>query len=345
MGVVVKVVEQIDGKEVTQICLRNANGIVASFLTLGATWQAFLVPTEQGKVKNLILGFERPSDYLRNSLCAGQAIGRVAGRIASGSATIEKRRYQLPINASGHCLHGGPNGFHTKHWDYDCDEGKDFSAVTFTLHSRASDDGFPGDMTTTVTYKLDDMNRLSVTFTGKEATETTLFNPTVHPYFNMSQYQDLHSHTIRIAADYILETDQDLIPTGQCLDVTGTPYDFRQEQSLSSAIAQTEGLDDAFWVNSKADEPILVLTDEDSGDQISVYSKRQGVVVYTMNSLEEGVIFSRDNGAVGRPQEGVAIEPQDLPDAVNHEHFNQVFLKPGEEKTYDMVFAYRGTQT
>lgn len=344
MTVETKVLEVIDGKEIVQIRLVNKNQITASFLTLGATWQEFLVPTGAGDSKNLLLGFDKPSDYGKNTLYAAHTIGRTAGRIANGQATIDGKVHRLPVNNNANTLHGGPNGFHNQVWDYKIVEGDGFVAVKFSYKAKQEIDGYPGDIDVVATFTLSDDNRLTMTFTGKNATEATLFNPTTHPYFNLSQYQDLHTHRLEVRADHVLEVNHELIPSGNFLDVTNTPYDFRGGQNLSSAISQNDGFDDAWVVNSKVGEPIVILTDEESGDQLRIFSERQGVVIYTMNSLEDGVYFARDNGLVGKAQEGVAIEPQDLPDAVNHDNFNQVFLKPGEEKTYEIVFAYENVK-
>ncbi|MGT2742834.1 aldose epimerase family protein [Streptococcus plurextorum] len=339
MGIETKILENIDGKEVVQIRLKNKNGIIASFLTLGATWQEFLVPTDSGE-KNLLLGFEQPSDYFKNTLYASQVIGRVAGRIAKGQAVIDGQLVQLPMNNNGHCLHGGPGGFHTLNWSYRLEEGSDFTKVVFSQRIRSEWDGFPGDLEVSLEVMLDDDNRLSLIFKGSDATASTLFNPTIHPYFNLSCYQDLHSHTLQIEANSYLETDADLIPSGDFIKVQETAYDFRKGQNLGAAITKSGGFDDAFVVDKTADAPVLVLRDEDSGDQLSVYSDRQGVVIYTMNSLEDGVYFARDKGLEGRAQEGVAIEPQHLPDAVHHEHFDDIVMRQGEEKSYQIIFAY-----
>lgn len=340
MAIETRVLEVVGDKAIEQIKLINKQGIVASFLTLGATWQEFLVPEKNGELKNLVMGFDLPSDYGKNSLCAGQTIGRVAGRIGKAQAWIEGECYQLPVNNNANCLHGGPNGFHTQHWTYTTDEGSDFQTVTFYYQAREDVDGFPGDFDVVAEFTLYDDNRLTMTFTGKNATQTTLFNPTTHPYFNLSSRQDLQTHQLQIKADHVLETDEELIPSGVLLDVTGTPYDFRKGQNLGSAIDQNDGFDNAFVVKGKADNPVVILSDEESGDQLSIYSDRQGVVVYTMDFLDEEVYFARDKGLRGLRREGVAIEAQDLPDAVNHDHFDQVFLGIDDEKVYQITFAY-----
>lgn len=340
----VQVVEKIGGKEIHQIRLANKQGVSVSFLTLGATWQEFLVPQANGVFKNLLLGFEKPSDYQANSLFAGQTIGRTAGRIAKGQARIEGKDYQLPINNNANTLHGGPRGFHAQIWSFETVKTDQGPQLILTYNAKEAIDGFPGDLSVTLKVTLTEANEVIFNFNGSKASQTTLFNPTTHPYFNLSQYQDLHSHTLTVQADRVLEVDEELIPSGRWLDVTGTAYDFRTGQNLSTAVSQNEGFDDAWVVNGQSGEPIVILTDEESGDQLSIFSERQGVVIYTMNTLEDGVFFARDKGVLGQAFEGVAIEPQDLPDAVNHEQFNQVFLEPEEEKTYDITFVYENVK-
>lgn len=340
MSIEINIVEEIAGQEISQICLKNCNGIVASFLTLGATWQEFLIPQEDGSVKNIVMGFDKPSDYTRNTLCAGQTIGRVAGRIGRAEAKIEDTIHQLPKNNNENCLHGGPNGFHTQNWDYSTTEGVGFTSVTFYYHAKQAIDNFPGDLLVEVTMTLDDNNRLTMLFKGTGATESTLFNPTSHPYFNLSQYQDLLTHQLQINADYVLDTNDDLIPSGNFYPVTKTAYDFRVPKSLGEAIIENKGFDDAFVIKSGSEKPVAQLIDIESGDSLKIYSVRQGLVMYTMNVLEEGVYFSRDHGKEARRYQAVALEAQALPDAINHSNFDPIFIHPNEIKEYSIVFEY-----
>lgn len=339
MLIQVNALEVVDGQEVYRIRLTNANGVSADFLTLGATWQAFWVPDGDG-VKNLVLGFDRPSDYNRNDLCAGQSIGRVAGRIGGGQFTLDGERIQLPQNNNGNCLHGGPKGFHKQHWTYETARTDDELSVTMTYQARADHDGFPGDMVVTAKFSLSNDNRLSMTYTAHNGDQKTLFNPTTHPYFNLGQTQDLNGHVLQIAADSVLDLRPDLIPTGLRREVLGTPYDFRQGQNLGEAIEASGGFDDAFVVTAAKNNPIAVLRDEVSGDQLSLFSERNALVMYTMATVEEGVSFAKDKGCAAKPCQGVALEAQTLPDAINHDGFGNIVLEPGETATYQIVFAY-----
>ena len=339
MHIETRVVEVIDDKEVTQICLINDKGVEVKFLTLGATWQEFLVPDENGTKKNLILGFDKPSDYWNNSLCACQSIGRVAGRINGGKAIVGGQEIQLPQNEKGNCLHGGGQGFNKQIWDYKIHQQPGAVSVTMTYLAKEEVDGFPGDMTVAVTITLKNDNRLSIVYSGYDATKTTLFNPTNHVYFNLSHQQNLNSHRLVLHSDTYLQTRDDLIPTGEKISLAGTAYDFNQSRNLGEAIEATGGFDDAFLVEPSMISPILTLSDI-SGSSINMYSDRNAIVMYTMNSIDRGIYISKDRGKEAEVYEGVALEAQTLPDAINHDGFGDITLSPGETKSYHIVFEY-----
>lgn len=333
-------VETIGQDDIWQIQLWNDKGIGASFLTLGATWQAFWVPRPDGSLKNLVLGHDQPSAYLQNGICAGQTVGRVAGRIRAGQFELNGQSHQLPTNNKGNTLHGGPEGLHRQNWTYDLIEEEEQVGVRFSYQAREAEDGFPGDLAITATYLLDNTNRLTLTYEGLQTGHDGLFNPTNHVYFNLGEQANLARHTLFLAANHRLETDDHLIPTGGKLDVTGSPYDFRQATSVIEAITLTGGLDDAFELAVPATNPAAILTDQVSGDQVTIYSDRNALVVYSFNWPEEGVVFSRSQGRENSQHEGLALEAQTLPDAINHPDFGDIVLKKGERKAYTIVYEY-----
>lgn len=343
MTIETQVVETIEEKAVTQIKLTNNNGIEVDFLTLGATWQAFYVPSENGNKQNLIIGFDKPSDYLRNTLCAGQSIGRVAGRIDKGQVVLDGQKRQLPQNEQGNCLHGGFEGFHKHIWDYETRESENKVEVIMTYRAREVVDGFPGDMTVEACFSLDDNNRLSITYTAKDVTAPTLFNPTNHVYFNLGSRQDLLTHELSIDSHHYLKTREDLVPTGDLCAVEHTDYDLRQGRNLGQVIQQTGGLDDTFIVQPTLTTSAATLADKENGHTIKLYSDRTALVVYTMGSVEEGVYPMRDNGKAAKAFEAVALEAQYPPDAPNHADFGDIIIRPDETKTYTIMFAYELT--
>lgn len=338
MKIQTEVVEVIGHEEITQIKLINDAGVEVDILTLGATWQSLLVPQLDGAMKNIVLGHERPSDYNINGICAGQSIGRVAGRINHGEIEINNQVYQLDKNNNGHCLHGGLKGAHRQNWHYQTFNHGNEVGVTLSYRAKQSEDKFPGDVTISVTYLWDNRQCLTVQYQANDSTQTTLFNPTNHVYFNLGDSEDLSHHSLWIDADYYLQTTDELIPTGQMLAVDDTPYDFRQAKNVMKAIKATGGIDNAFVVDSNS--AIAKLVDEQSGDAVEIYSQRNGLVVYSFNFPEDNVYFSRSQGRMNVIHEGLALEAQILPDAINHNHFGDITVQPQQSVTHTIQYQF-----
>ena len=340
MKVTQEIIATIDGKNVEKYSITNDKDVQVGLLTLGATFQEFLVPDGKGGHKNIIIGFDDPAEYGMNTLCAGQSIGRVAGRIDHGQFKLDGKAMQVPQNEKGNTLHGGPKGFHKHIWQARVENDIDKATVVMTYNAKESVDGFPGDMLVTARFTLDNDNRFTITYTGKNGGQSTLFNPTNHVYFNLGERQDLAHHTFTLAADRYLETRDDLVPTGKFIEVDGSAYDFRDGRNLGDAIAATGGFDDAFLVNPSLDKPCGELKDEDSGDFINLYSDRDAWVVYSMVGISDGIYAARDKGQMTKEFEAVALEAQFLPDAINNEDFGDIVLPANAEKTYTIAFEY-----
>lgn len=221
-------------------------------------------------------------------------------------------------------------------------QGKDYVQVIFKKKITAAIDNFPGDLKVKLTYRLDDHNQLTLFFEGEALNAATLFNPTNHVYFNLGTRQSLEGHELLIASHHYLETDDALIPTGKKLAVTQTPYDFTQLKALHPAIVANQGFDTAFVIDAleESTQSIAVLRYPASHEQIKMFSDRNGLVIYTMDTIPEGIYFDRDHGkeAVGR--EGIAMEAQMLPDAINHDQFGDITLAANEKKSCFIRIQY-----
>ncbi|MDO4635696.1 MAG: aldose epimerase family protein [Streptococcus sp.] len=338
MKALAKTIEVINGKNIDQIKLMNDNGITLSLLTLGATWQEFLVPSHEG-VRNIIIGFDKPSDYLKNGLCAGQSIGRVAGRIDNGTFTIDNDFIEVPKNENGNCLHGGPQGFHKQIWDYEITSDAREASVTFRYQAKEEVDGFPGNIDVSITYTLKQDNQIYISFIGENATKPTLFNPTNHVYFNLTDDQNLDAHDLYLNSRIYLETREDLVPTGQMIAVDETNYDFRWAKNLGQAIRDNGGFDTAFLTESSLDT-VNGSLNLNGKEGINFYSDRNSWVIYTMGGIPNDIYPSRDKGNEAKEFEGIALEAQFLPDAINHEGFGDIVLNPGDKKVYTIRFDY-----
>lgn len=342
MEIIKSVLDNYQDQIVTKITLKNDHGVEASCLTMGATWQEFLVPTPEGNKKNLLLSFDSTQGYYSNPLCTCQSIGRVAGRIAKGSFTLGGKTYTLPKNNNGNTLHGGPNGFHTLNWDYTISETKNAVSVIFQKKITEEMDGFPGDLLATIIYTLDNNNCVTITYSALADQQDTLFNPTNHVYFNLSDHQDLATHSLKINSSQYLDLDHELIPTGRVHSVEDSAYDFREFNNVKQAASKVGGFDDAYVVNEpgKATQPIAILRDNESGRQVTIDSCRNGLVMYSMAEIPSGIKFSRDNGQDAIGGEGLALEAQTLPDAINQENFGDITLPKYSKKSYRISYKF-----
>ncbi len=342
MDIFRSVVENFKGHVVTKIRLVNDGGTEISCLTMGATWNEFLVPTGTDDKQNMLLNFDSVHEYYENTLCCCQSIGRVAGRIKNGQFTLNGKEYQLPTNENGNTLHGGDHGYRFLNWGYTTSRGQNSVSVIFQKHIKEGVDGFPGNYLATIIYTLDNANRVTLSYSALNGEQDTIFNPTCHAYFNLSDRNDLSTHSLMINSNEHLQTDDELIPTGRVLPVDNTPYDFRKTKSLQEAINENHGFDDAFVVNGPGmgTKPVAVLRDNKSGRQITVKSEGTGLVMYTMPEVQKGVKFARDGGADAIPGEGIALEAQQLPDAINNENFGDIVLRRNKKRTYHISFEF-----
>lgn len=340
MDILRKELEQYDGHNVTQITLVNDNGVEISCLTMGAIWQSFKVPSGAGK-KDLLLSFAEAKDYYANAQNICKSIGRVAGRIADGKCEVAGQKVELPTNENGNTLHGGDHGFSTYNWNYTTSRNKDSVSVIFQKKITEKMDGFPGNILATIIYTLNNNNKVTLTFSALAGEKDTLFNPTNHVYFNLSERKDLSSHELKIASDATLETNEKNIPTGRIKDVTDTPLDFRNFRNLKAAADENDGFDDAFVLASDGKlTEIATLRDEESGRQVTISSDRNGLVMYNMPALDTTIKFTRDHGEEAIPGEGIALEAQTLPDAINQENFGDIVLPKYGKRSYKIEFAY-----
>ena len=213
-----------DGKAIALYILKNTGGAEACITNYGGRLVSFMVPDRNGKKQDVVLGYSSIADYLSSSGNYGALIGRYGNRIKDGRFTLDGVTYQLPQNNNGHCLHGGPDGYHTQVWDA---EQLDGQTLRLTYLSKDGEAGFPGNLNVTVVYRLTDQNAIDIQY---EATtdKPTVVNLTNHSYFNLSGRlgSQILDHYMYINADSFVAVDSTLIPIG-IASVENTPLDFR----------------------------------------------------------------------------------------------------------------------
>jgi len=315
-----------DGTPVEAAVLTNRQGIKARIIGYGATVESIETPDRNGKVANVVASRPDLAGYVNGGGLFGATVGRYANRIRNGTFSLDGRSYKLAAT-----IHGGPVGFDKRVWALTGVKSGPEATATFTLVSADGDQGFPGELKTSVTYALDEKGALSIRF---EATtdKPTVVNLTNHSYFNLAGGDaDVLDQRLTVLADAITDVDTQKIPLGGLRPVAGTPFDFRTPHVVGSRINDPDPIldmaktyDHNFVLRggaTRAPKPALRLEDPVSGRVMELSTTEPGVQVYTGNKA------------------GVAIEPQHYPDSPNHPHFPSTRLDPGQ--TYRHISVYR----
>lgn len=333
-----------DGAAVDLFTLTNAKGMKAKVMTYGAILTELDVPDRDGKVGDVVLGFDNLASYLAGHPHFGATTGRVANRIAKGKFTLDGKEYKLAVNNGPNSLHGGLKGFDKVVWKAEPKETPDAAAVQLTYVSRDGEEGYPGNLTTTVTYSLTNQNELRIDYKASTDKPTPV-NLTNHSYFNLAgpQSGDILSHELELEADEYTPADDTLIPTGEIRSVKGTPLDFTKPATIGSRITQitdkTGGYDHNFVLRSKGKKLALAsrVFEPKTGRIMEMYTTEPGVQLYTANFLD-GKLKGKD-GVVYQKHQAFCLEAQHFPDSVNHPDFPSVILRPGE--TYKQATVYK----
>ncbi len=322
--------DTFNGQQIYRFSLVNAHGVTVSALSLGATLYEILLPSGD----NLVLNYHHSADYLANPFYVCMGIGRTGGRIGNGEFPMNGKTIHVPVNEGTTTLHGGPHGFNSQIWDGEISTKNGEPEIIFRHLQKSSEDGFPGDLDAEIHYQLSDDDVVRISFVGRSNADT-VFNPTLHTYFNLGNNETIKQHKLQINSTEHLAFDDKKVPTGDLIDVTNTPFDFQKATTLGSAIAgmqdtEEKGFDDLFKVTPEDNNRIATLADPVSGRSVDILSKRNGLVVFTANSFtHDNMNFKRSNGT-GQAYEGVALEAQTLPDATKHTGFGNIVLTAGD---------------
>jgi aldose 1-epimerase len=333
-----------DGKDVDLYVLTNASGMTAKVMTYGAILTELDVPDRDGKMADVVLGFDDLKGYLGGHPFFGATVGRVANRIARGKFTLDGKEYTLAKNNGPNALHGGMKGFDKKVWQAEQVPADNGVAVKFTCTSPDGEEGYPGTLTASVTYTLTNANelRLDYTATTDKATPVNLSN---HSYFNLAGQSsgDILGHELTLEAEKYTPVDDTLIPTGKIESVKGTPLDFTTPHKIGERIKELRGdpvgYDHNFVLNGGGKKLALGarVVEPRSGRVMEMLTTEPGVQFYTGNFLDGS--NKGKGGAVYNKHAGFCLEAQHFPDSVNHANFPSVILRPGQ--TYKQTTVYK----
>ncbi len=334
-----------DGEEVDLFVLGNAAGCKAKVLTYGALLMELDVPDRDGKLADVVLGFDNFEGYLGNRPFFGCTVGRVANRIAGARFTLDGKEHKLAANDGANSLHGGLKGFDKVVWRVDeSGSGGGKAFVRMSYRSKDGEEGYPGNLSCQVTYTLTDDTELRIDYRATTDRPTPV-NLTNHSYFNLAGQAsgDVLGHELTLNADRYTPAGAGLIPTGEIKPVRGTPLDFTKPEKIGSRIGELKdkpvGYDHNF-VLDKDDKKLALAAkvyESKSGRVMEMYTTEPAVQLYTGNFLDGSV---KGKGGVAYKQyQALCLEAQHYPDSVHHPEFPSTILKPGE--TYTQTTVYR----
>jgi len=326
--------------DVFEVVIRSDAGAEATVISYGAGIRDLRIPTQQG-LRRVLLGFNTLDDYVDNSRWhLGTVPGRVANRIGGGQFSLDGQVYTLPRNQDGqHTLHSGAGGFGARVWSLlEYDE----RSVTLALISEDGDQGFPGSLTTTVTYRFLEPATLQISYSAITSKSTPV-NLTNHAYFNLDGTGNILSHRLVLEADYFTPTDKDLIPTGEILEVRGTPWDFRKERPILFETADGPFHYDGNVVlrsSGKLAKAARVVSSK--GDvAMEVWTTMPGLQFFdaaTLNVSAPGL-----DGSALQPRDGFCLEPQFFPDSINKPHFPSCVLTSNSVYRHQTEYRFCST--
>ncbi len=324
------------GQAVELYTLTNANGVEVKITTFGGIVTSLKVPDRQGKLDDVVLGFDTLDGYLKGHPYFGCIAGRYANRIAKGRFKLDGKEYQLTVNNGDHHLHGGVSGFDKAVWNGREVKMKNGAALELTYLSKDGEQGYPGNLSTKVIYTLTDTNELKIDYFAT-TDKATVVNLTNHAYFNLAGQGngDILKHQLQINANRFTPTDETAIPTGVLQSVKGTPFDFTKLEAIGARINQNDeqikfgkGYDHNFVLQGKADilRQAAKVYEPTTGRQLEIWTTEPGIQFYTGNYLD-GTLKGKA-GKVYQQRYGFCLETQHFPDSPNRPSFPSTVLKP-----------------
>ena len=337
-----------DGQPIDLYVLTNKSGAEVSITNYGGAVVSLKVPDRNGKLADVVLGYDTADGYVNDKSFFGALVGRYGNRIGHAQFALDGRTYTLAKNNGENSLHGGIKGFNKAVWTAKIIPAKDGQSLELSYLSKDGEEGFTGNLKVSVIYTLADSNALWIAYSAT-TDKKTVVNLTNHSYFNLAGQGsgDILGHLLMIQADKFTPVDAGLIPTGEFRDVVGTPFDFRKPLAIGARIDQDEeqlklggGYDHNFVLqrsNDAGESLAARVLEPASGRVLEVWTTEPGVQFYTGNFLDGK---TSGKGGVAYPKRSAfCLETQHYPDSPNQPKFPSVVLNPGER--YHTITTYR----
>lgn len=329
------------GEEARLFTIQNDKGMEIKVSDYGATLVQVRVPDKEGRLLDVVLGYDDVQGYEAGNAFFGATIGRVANRIGNGEFRLGGRTYELTRNDGQNTLHGGRDFYNKRIWK--TGETQE-DHVEFLMDSPSGDQGFPGNVKISVTYTLTKDNEVKIHYRAVPDADT-LMNLTNHSYFNLSGHASgtVLDQEVMLYADAYARADSQSIPTGEIVPVSGTPMDFRQLKPVGAEIEEAyealefgKGYDHNWVLNGNGYRKAAFMRSKESGIAMEVYTDLPGMQFYTANFVDHE---KGKAGAVYNMRQAACFETQYFPDAVHKDHFEGPKVKAGE--VYETTTAYR----
>lgn len=329
-----------EGEKVALFTLANKGGISVDIITYGGRITSLMAPDKNGKKENVVLGFDNLKQYEKENPFFGALVGRYGNRIAKGKFNLNGIEYTLAKNNGENSLHGGIKGFDKVVWQVEgIGESDSYVSLKLSYLSKDMEEGFPGNLTTVVTYTLNKDNSLDVLYEAS-TNKSTVVNLTQHSYFNLSGdfSKPISDHELQIAADKYVPVDDALIPTGDLASVEGTPFDFNEPKLIGKDIdadnkqIKLGGGFDHCWVFKEAEKgyrSVAKAYHPGTGRTLEILTTEPGMQFYSGNFLDG--TLPDPNGGTYAKRSGFCLETQHYPDSPNQPEFPSVVLDPGQK--------------
>jgi aldose 1-epimerase len=337
-----------DGQDVELYTLTNRSGVEARITNYGGIIVSLKVPDRQGKLDDVVLGFDALDGYLKGHPFFGALVGRYGNRIGKGRFTLNGQEYKLATNNGENHLHGGIKGFDKVVWKAKPVTAKDGVGLELTYLSKDGEEGYPGNLSVKVTYTLTNNNELKIAYSATTDKDTVV-NLTSHSYFNLAGQGngDILNHQMTINADRFTPVDAGLIPTGELRSVKGTPLDFTKGTAIGERINQGDeqlkfgrGYDHNWVLNGNAGtlRQAAKVLEPTTGRVMEVWTTEPGMQFYTGNFLDGSL--TGKGGRVYKQRYGFCLETQHFPDSPNKPNFPSTVLKRGSRYQTTTIYKF-----
>lgn len=338
----------VNGKNTDLYILKNSAGNEVAITNYGGALVAIMVPDRDGNIANVVQGHDNIQEVINSpEPYLSTLIGRFGNRIKEGKFQLNGKQYQLAINNGPNALHGGPTGFHAQVWDA---FQMSYNTLVLNYTSPYLEEGFTGEVKTTVVYNFSDDNELIIGYMAT-TNKKTIINLTNHAFFSLAGIANptptIDDLECEINADFYLPIDETSIPTGEILKVEGTPFDFRTAKPVgqdidadNEQIRNGNGYDHCFVLNKHEEGELSFaarIKDPNSGRTMEVYTTEPGVQVYTDNWADG---YKGQHGATFPRRSAICFEAQHFPDSPNRPYFPSVVLRPGQQYKQKTIYKF-----